>query len=125
MILSEEMLCTKKSNTIILCLLSKCYLLHFSLWCLVSRVSVKPWVEQHFTQRRDRGRQSFSGECHTRRSSRFLLVVHAGQLTCTHPSCAAVEGLCPHPAGTDIAVGLTSCHMTHTLKQNKAEPNCI
>lgn len=53
------------------------------------------------------------------KANRFLLAAHTGQLVCVHTSHAAVEGPHPSPWGTNIVLGLASCHITHVLKQDK------
>lgn len=52
-------------------------------------------------------------------ASRSLLAGVARPLVFLHPSYAKEQRTCPLPAGTNLAMGLTKCHMTHVLKQNK------
>lgn len=80
--------------------------------------AVKHWMEQRVTYLDKRqSKISFNSGCWSPVASGSLSKAEPGQFAYAHPSSAAVEEPCPSPCWP--AVGLTRCHMTHILKQNK------
>lgn len=53
-------------------------------------------------------------------TSRSGLAANAGQWAHTHPSVPQQQEPSAHPEGTDRAMGLALCRVTHTLRQNTA-----
>lgn len=93
-------------------------LLPTASWYLSHQGKCQHWKEHCFTLLEKRGVRSASivgfSLPWTAGSSRQP--ANPRQLTCTHTSCAAAEGLYPLPVGDRYSSGLTRCRMTYTLR---------